>query len=114
MLSISSETHLRHSRSNVALFGKGFHLKFENNWTVSVQFGEYNYCTRTDVGPTVSTVGHQSNDAEIAAWDKNGNWYKFSNGEQVKGWQSADEIADFIQFIKNCKGNADDVSSEKW
>jgi glucan-binding YG repeat protein len=42
-----------------------------------------------------------SEDAEIAAWDKDGAWYEFStNGDKVKGWVKADEVADFMAMIK--------------
>jgi hypothetical protein len=29
--------------------GKGFHIKFENGWTISVQFGPGNYCDNYDM-----------------------------------------------------------------
>lgn len=42
----------------------------------------------------------QSKDAEIAAWDKNGEGFDFGDGH-VKGWVSADEVADFIHQVRN-------------
>lgn len=73
---------------------KGFHMTFENGWTVSVQFGKYNYANNrqnTDSSP----------DAEIGAWDKDGNWYKFPgfNGETVRGNQYPNDVAEFIAMI---------------
>lgn len=43
----------------------GFHITFQNEWTVSVQWGEFNH---SDAGKTT---------AEIAAWDKDENWHDF-------------------------------------
>ena len=75
-------------------YTNGFHMTFENGWTVSVQFGKYNYANNrqnTDSSP----------DAEIAAWDKDGNWYKFPgfNGETVRGNQYPNDVAEFIAMI---------------
>lgn len=71
---------------------KGFHMTFENGWTVSVQFGKNNYVAdRSNKGQSVN--------AEIAAWDKDGVWYRFPNGDTVQGWNSADDVADFIAKV---------------
>jgi len=47
----------------------GFMLTFQNNWSVSVQWGEYHYC---DGGKT---------SAEVAIWDWKGDWYRYSQSE---------------------------------
>lgn len=77
----------------------GFAMAFENGWTVSVMFGVSNCCSNRKL-----VFGHHcpphSNTAEIAAWDADGNWYDFG-ADTVKGWVHADEVADFIQMIKN-------------
>lgn len=89
--------------------GKGFQMTFANGWTVSVQFGPYNYTSNRDLNPrsgesyirAMRDAGEQgSPDAEIAAWDSNGVWYDFGN-DKVKGWVKADEVAAFIQMIAN-------------
>lgn len=75
-------------------YTNGFHMTFANGWTVSVQFGKGNY---------ISDRGHrgQSVDAEIAAWDADGKWYRFEDqDDNVKGWVKADEVADFMAMIK--------------
>ena len=75
-------------------FMNGFHMTFANGWTVSVQFGKGNYISDRD-------HHGQSADAEIAAWDKDGKWYYFSDqNDNVKGWMKADEVADFMAMIK--------------
>ena len=81
----------------------GLAMTFENGWTVSIMFGVRNYCDNRQL-----TFGHDAiapaecKNAEIAAWDADGNWHDFGN-DTVKGWVSADEVADFIQMIKDKK-----------
>jgi len=71
----------------------GFHMKFKNGWTVSVQWHKDAY-------------SHDDNTtAEIAAWDKDNNWFVFDrNAETVKGWQTPEEVAEFIKMISMLEG----------
>ena len=79
----------------------GFQMTFENGITISVQFGAGNYCERK--GATVSYRGDmdaatpivESNNAEIAIWDKDGKWFNFGS-DTVKGWVDANEVAEWI------------------
>ena len=84
--------------------GKGFQMTFANGWTVSVQWGVYNYCDHytarwtEDANAKVGALG--STTAEIAAWDANKVWYQFpANNDSVKGYCTPDEVADFIKMI---------------
>ena len=77
--------------------GKGFKMTFANGWTVSVQFGGYNYCQYYD-HPSGAGYHGPSKDAEIAAWDKDGNWYDFGN-DHVKGYVSVDDLLTFMNQI---------------
>lgn len=88
-------------RDNPAM--PGFQMKFENGWTVSVMFGCMNYCNnRYSYGHDFNrSVSNECVNAEVAAWDKNGNWYWFDEHQNVKGWVAPDEVADFIQQVKN-------------
>ena len=78
------------SRYSLTLNGSpdGFSMKFKNGWTVSVQWHKDAY-------------SHDDNTtAEIAAWDKDNNWFVFDrNAETVKGWQTPEEAAEFIKMI---------------
>lgn len=50
---------------------KGFHIQFENGWTVSVQFGPGNYCDNYDlrIGEEDEEAGKRgSSTAECAVW----------------------------------------------
>lgn len=78
--------------------GKGFKLTFANGWTVSVQFGGLNYCQHYNA-PDGAGYRGPSKDAEVAAWDKDGNWHKFDNGDTVCGWCGTDDVANFIALI---------------
>lgn len=72
---------------------KGFQMTFENGNTISVMFGEGNYCPESSFANGKTT----NNLAEIAIWNKSGEWYDFES-DQVKGYCSPDEVAKFIDF----------------
>ncbi len=84
----------------ISTMNKGFQMTFESGWTISVQWGVGNYCERKSF--TVSPLEDQkqitveSSNAEIAIWDKNGEWYTFDNGDTVLGHLTADEVAEWI------------------
>jgi hypothetical protein len=83
---------------------KGFQLTFENGWTVSVQWGPGNYCDRQSYGATFDaplkgeTGLWDSNSAEVAAWNSEGEWLPFEY-DTVKGWLSTDEVAAFVARV---------------
>ncbi len=60
---------------------KGFMMTFENGWTVSVQFGTGNYCSKqsytAEYNSEKDSYIWESTDAEIAAWDSKGVWLTF-------------------------------------
>ena len=103
----------------------GFNLKFSNGWTVSVQFGDHNYCDNykniqspfeyaaREVGPEAL----RCKNAEVAAWhdvvdpktgDSEEEWYDFGTNT-VKGYLDADEVSDFIHMIRNLEENYNDT-----
>ena len=87
-----------------AMTHKGFQMTFINGWTVSVMFGGGNYCKNQHdkywVPEDRTRSVYDSPTAEIAAWDKDNNWYNFGD-DTVNGWCKPDYIADFIQRVKN-------------
>lgn len=89
---------------------KGFHITLANGITVSVQFGQYNYCENYGLDTNTS---HCAN-AELAAWDANGEWvtreYLKSKGEQesvddVIGNQTPDEVVAFLTWAQSLTNN---------
>jgi len=80
---------------------KGFQMTFQNGWTISVQFGYSSYCQNYHhpEGVGFSREGIvKSQDAEIAIWDKEGQYYNFGN-DTVKGWCSSNEAAEWIEKV---------------
>jgi hypothetical protein len=67
----------------------GFHITFENGYTVSVQFGKGNY---SDQGETT---------AEVAAWGPDRKWVKLSEYDDVKGWCTPNEVLEIMNQIAN-------------
>lgn len=80
---------------------KGFQLKFDNGWTVSVQFGPGNYCERnsTEYNAPKLTDKWDSATAEVAAWNADGVWFDFGC-DKVQGHLTADEVAAFIAKVR--------------
>jgi|APSaa5957512535_1039671.scaffolds.fasta_scaffold361999_1 hypothetical protein len=71
---------------------QGFHKTFDNGFTVSVQWREGTYSSRNYDGSPIT--------CEIAAWDDEGTWFQFDDGENVRGWQTAAEINDFMKMVE--------------
>lgn len=69
---------------------KGFQMTFANGITVSVQFGEGNYCENRNK-ENVSDISCEN--AEIWAWYADGT----PVFENPLGWQTPDEVAAFIK-----------------
>ena len=83
---------------------KGFNMTFDNGWTVSVQWGRGNYCAAQDFGQgygqEMKFEFHESETAEIAAWNEDGEWYNFGQ-DTVTGWKTPDEVFEFMAMIKD-------------
>tara|TARA_R110000782_G_scaffold267329_1_gene362683 strand:- start:29 stop:340 length:312 start_codon:yes stop_codon:yes gene_type:complete len=81
--------------------GKGFQITFPNNWTISVQFGPFNYRDdRSLYVPYATTYDSmQSVNAEVAVWDGNGIWKQLGDNDDVIGWQSPEEVLKLMNEI---------------
>lgn len=91
--------------SKFSTSGKGFHLSFENGLTISVQWGFGNYCSNKsmrwdELDELQKNRTFDGETAEIAVWDTSGTWMRFEN-DVVKGWCTADEVADYICKVQN-------------
>lgn len=75
----------------------GFHMTFENGWTVSVQWGEGTYSNHNKDNGRMT-----GRSAEVAAWDKNGTWYDFGT-DKVNGWLPPDKVLEFMNTIAAMK-----------
>ncbi len=94
--------------------GKGFCIKFDNGWEVSIQFGPFNYCQNRCsrfVDPSIIRRHDVScDDAEIAVFTPSGEYYL---PEKVRGWQSADDVAKMITEISQKPKGVSDVTSSQ-
>lgn len=84
---------------------KGFQLTFENGLTISVQFGKGNYCENRNFFVTGTDREKEyisSKDAEIAIWNKEGNWYDFGS-DTVNGWVNSNDVAKWIYAVSIAK-----------
>jgi len=102
----------------------GFHLTFGNGWTVSVQFGPGTYGDHYDrlsdalngILSPAETPGQVSyvlkklekdcgeegsNTAEIAVLDRGRNLIEMPDGDCVKGYATADDLAHIIAKISH-------------
>lgn len=91
--------------------GTGFQITFDNGITISVQFGRGNYCehkmSRLPFGSFIDI--HESNTAEIALFDHNGEWITRQaalavTGEDicddVLGWQNTEQVWKFMAWAQ--------------
>lgn len=79
--------------------GKGFRIKFENGWAVSVQFGPGNYCDNYDreIGKEEAACGKEgSRTAEVAVINPKGDLIELSNGDTVDGYVTAKRVLELL------------------
>ena len=84
---------------------KGFHLTFDNDWRVSVQFGPGNYCRRYNdkyCSPKNSDSWISSN-AEIAVWHDSDGEMIMLERYVVRGYTTADEVAQVLHKVSTAK-----------
>ena len=112
----------------IASYNKGFSMTFDNGFEISVQWGTMNYCSRKNDGAwdeSTKDTRWKSSTAEIAIFNNNVTDADALNGkdmivfadETVKGWVSADFVAE-IMFKTSTAENFDElqqqVTNEKW
>ncbi len=86
---------------------KGFSMTFENGLTISVQFGGGNMCDNKtmfpEYGEEMRELMVSSRTAEIAIWNSNLEYFRFSNGEPVVGYVTPDEVAAWIAIASKTR-----------
>ena len=89
----------------------GFRLNFSNNWGISVQWKPGNYCDNYDLNSRSPKQEFlESNTAEIAIFDPNGDWVNFGC-DTVEGYVSSLDVAIWIHKVAlfDSRNNAKDV-----
>lgn len=88
-------------------FEQGFHMTFKNGYTISVQFGNGNYCSN-GLTPIASDDGEkiigQCSNCETAILKPNGKFLKYK-GDDVQGWQTTNDVAETIAYIQTLEAN---------
>ena len=80
---------------------KGFHITFENGFTVSVQFGPGNYCDNYDmeIGRDEERAGKEgSYTAECAVWGSDGEMIDRWDGNTVSNRSTAEEVLALLNW----------------
>jgi hypothetical protein len=83
---------------------KGFRITFDNGYTLSVQYGLGNYCDRQDYGQFNEPSDPskiESSTCEIAVWDKDLEWVRLSEHDDVAGWIPAQTIPQIMVCVQD-------------
>ena len=74
--------------------GTGFKMTFANGWTISVQFGGFNYCDNRYPGGHDEIVGGFCfcPNAEVAVIKPDGSFAHISDCDDIMGWQTPEQV----------------------
>lgn len=99
---------------------KGFHLTFDNGWSVSVQWGKGNMCERRDFsvdagyGDELREHIWESSDAEVMAWHDNEDGtettLRLGRADVCVGRLTTDEVARLIHKVAHLARDASENS----
>ena len=93
--------------------GTGFKMTFANGWTISVQFGSFNYCDNRSfrAPPSIKEIlgsappadGFVScPTAEVAVIKPDGSFARISGCDDVMGWQTPEQV--FALMVRVAEG----------
>jgi hypothetical protein len=92
---------------------KGFRIKFENGFSISVQWGTMNYCERksfTNEAMLLNNPWWKSQDAEIAVFKNNNEknesddtMLPIGDNDSVIGWCSPEKVAQIMNIVSTSK-----------
>ena len=89
----------------VATQNKGFGMTFKNGFTISVQWGTFNYCEKKNLGADIEeeikTRRWESSNAEIAVFGKDAGFVSLGKDDAVIGWVSPDNVAKCISIVQS-------------
>jgi len=90
--------------------GKGFHIRFANGVTVSVQFGGGSYADHYNdlnlIGQEQKLPGLESTTAETAVWlgSSSGHWItRQFGGDDVLGYQTPEQVLELLNWAAKYK-----------
>jgi len=85
-------------------FYQGFTMTFKNGYSISVQFGSGNYCTFSSLDVDKQSISTKCSTCETAICKPNGKFLKYK-GDDVQGYQTADDVAETIAYIQTLEAN---------
>ena len=81
--------------------GVGFHVTFPNGVTLSTQFGSGTYCNNHDfkIGSMQRVDQLESGNAEIAIWDKDGEWLTKQAYKETFDEELHDDVKGYVEIM---------------
>ena len=84
-------------------YGRGFAIRFANNYVVSVQFGPRNNCSvknhTEDEIVSLENLDDIVSDAEVIVYDTNGNPVQFnSSGDLMHGFTTPEKLVSILTW----------------
>ena len=89
----------------------GFQMKFDNGYTISVQWSPAHYCTN-HLKEKNNTIGNPLPclDAEVAVFDNLGKMVQLNEDSDVEGYCTPDEVID-LMAMASCMPPAEEFAS---
>ena len=85
-------------------FYQGFTMTFKNGYSISVQFGSGNYCSNKHLARSNQHSLDSCANCETAIFKPNGKFLKYK-GDDVQGFQTADDVAETIAYTQTLEAN---------
>lgn len=78
----------------------GVHVKFPNDWALSIQWGAGNYGSNYDAPISRSSGVPDATEAEIAVLEpQHGDLVDWANGDSVQGWCSMERVQRVLDLM---------------
>ena len=84
---------------------KGVHITFPNKYSISIQWGGFNYCDNRARDVQMGQPVPPSSTAETAIIDPSGEFVEYK-GDKVQGYQSVTDVLETMNYVANLKGDS--------
>jgi len=85
----------------------GFHVEFDNGYTLSIQWGPMNYCSNRCMDAFTDAEVHSATDFEMAVFMPKGGLIDLSEYDQVQGWVPMKHLPLIMTLIQD--GHIDEL-----
>ena len=104
----------RFNHSNFSIQGgQGFQITFENGYTVSVQFGQYHYCSNKNLKRNDDVYTKDCRNAETAIFYKDTHPFHKHKGDDVQSYQSPKEVLETLKYAESLP-NPEEEAYDIW